>query len=242
MLARLAKIYCLRDWIQLVSFSVIGKMWYRKDRTYLRRRTRTPALNWDDDYIKRRQHSESNHQPRVPAAAYILAHQFRRVRQARGDKLKDVAAKTFVHTRVLEAIEAGRLEELPGGLYLRNYFRLYARYLHIDDTVVQQAFSPFPAITNELPQAGIRNETFAMSVDVAQSSGLPKLGEYLLYIVLSKPERINVIGDLEEDYEVVKLKFGDRAAKLFFYNQVFTSLLPFSIKSFLRGLFGPEDF
>src|ERR1051325_97706 len=96
--------------------------------------------------LKRREvHRELSKNAEVPAAAYILAREFRRVRQACGVSLQDVAINTLISRRILEAIEEQRLEEVPGGIYLRNYFRLYANYLHFDESVVQKTFSSSPA-------------------------------------------------------------------------------------------------
>jgi len=40
--------------------------------------------------------------------------------------LEDIMAETKISRRFLEAIEAGRYEELPGGVFAVNYIRQYA--------------------------------------------------------------------------------------------------------------------
>jgi hypothetical protein len=151
-----------------------------------------------------------------------------------------VAAQTLISKRFLEAIESGKLEELPGGFYLRNYLKSYAKHLQFDDSVVQKAFSTTAAVTSELipssspnPVARFADESFS---DAKRYSKLPKCGEYLLYLLLSKSERVSVIGDLEEEFDAVQLKFGLTAAQIYFYKQVITSLAPFMMKSILRSL------
>lgn len=177
-------------------------------------------------------------QAEPPEAARALARELGRQRKARGISLDEVIAKTFINKRFLEAIEAGKLEEVPGGIYLRNYLKLYARYLHFDESVVQKAFSSFPAVTNEL-SINFPTNASDLSIqevlpDSTRSAKLPKFGEYLLYLFLSKSERVVVLGDLEEDHQAVKLKFGQAAADILFYKQVFTSLLYFILRSILR--------
>lgn len=55
----------------------------------------------------------------------------------------------------------------------------------------------------------------------------PRLGEYLLYLVLPPKDRECVPGDLAEEYSTIILpKFGRRKAKLWFWQQVVTSIWP----------------
>ena len=63
---------------------------------------------------------------------------------------------------------------------------------------------------------------------------VPPLGEYLLYLFLSRPERITLIGDLTEEFVTVYSKFGDRKARVWYYKQVFTSLWPLTVRFFYR--------
>jgi len=58
------------------------------------------------------------------------------------------------------------------------------------------------------------------------SGVLPRLGELLLYLFLTRTERINLIGDLIEDYHEASAKFGRKGATRWFYVQVFRSLWP----------------
>jgi hypothetical protein len=59
------------------------------------------------------------------------------------------------------------------------------------------------------------------------SKALPRFGELLLFLFLTRAERVNVIGDLIEDYHEAIEKFGRRTAARCFYVQVFRSLWPF---------------
>jgi transcriptional regulator with XRE-family HTH domain len=199
------------------------------------------TLNWDEKYLKRKLLFKARIKPdKPPEAARALARELRRAREARGVTLDEVSANIFINKHFLEAIESGELEKLPGGIYMRSYFKLYARYIQFDENVVQMAFTPSAAVNSSLlsylfPKAATRvGERSSSGED--QRSRLPKFGEYLLYLFLSKSERVTVIGDLEEEFEAVELKFGKVAAKIYFYKQVLTSLAPFISKSMFRIL------
>ena len=62
----------------------------------------------------------------------------------------------------------------------------------------------------------------------------PPLGERLLMLILTKEERLNIPGDLEEEYVTVATKHGERYAKLWYYKQVAASAWPM-IRKGLRG-------
>jgi len=54
----------------------------------------------------------------------------------------------------------------------------------------------------------------------------PKLGEYLMYLLLSRQDRVNILGDLMEDYGTIESKFGRPAAVFWYYKQVVASIPP----------------
>lgn len=56
----------------------------------------------------------------------------KRERLLRGISLREVAEATKISVRFLEAIENGRLDVLPGGLFLRSFIRQYAAHLGLD--------------------------------------------------------------------------------------------------------------
>ena len=91
------------------------------------------------------------------------------------------------------------------------------------------------------PNCGSTGRHFATVNYLAQDSSsfglsksLPRTGELLLYVFLTRAERVNVIGDLLEDYHEAIQKFGRRAANRCFYIQVIRSLWPFLRNSLLR--------
>lgn len=64
----------------------------------------------------------------------------KKIRTQQGVTLVQIFQQTRVRVGVLEAIEEGRLDQLPPGLYLKNFLRLYARSLRIDDEKVVSAY------------------------------------------------------------------------------------------------------
>jgi len=56
----------------------------------------------------------------------------RRERELRGVSLRDMAEATKISFRFLEALEKGRIDQLPGGLFPRAFVRQYAKFLGLD--------------------------------------------------------------------------------------------------------------
>jgi len=74
----------------------------------------------------------------------------RSIREAARVSLVEISEITKLRVSLLEAIEAGRLEELPGGLYTLSYLRQYARAIGLNEEEVLRACLPAPA---EIPEA-----------------------------------------------------------------------------------------
>lgn len=64
----------------------------------------------------------------------------------------------------------------------------------------------------------------------------PRLGERMLLLILTKEERVNIPGDLEEEYRSIAAKHGARYAKLWYYKQVVASAWPMIRKAVGWGL------
>lgn len=75
-----------------------------------------------------------------PADAAAVGAQLRRVRENRGETTGDVAHALKLTSRQIEAMEAGRLDLLPGPAFARGFLRNYARYLGVDPAAVLIAF------------------------------------------------------------------------------------------------------
>ena len=59
-------------------------------------------------------------------------------REARNISIEEIAAATKIVPRYLEALEADRLDIMPGGFFIRGIIRTYARFLGLDGDDVQE--------------------------------------------------------------------------------------------------------
>jgi cytoskeletal protein RodZ len=82
------------------------------------RRTRKIAVQADDP-------------ARVDVASF--GEKLRQAREARNITLQDLAASTKIATRTLQAIEDGRFDLLPGGIFNKGFVRSYAREVGLDE-------------------------------------------------------------------------------------------------------------
>ncbi len=62
-------------------------------------------------------------------------------RERRGIALDDIAVATRVSVRNLQALEAERFQELPGGVFNRGIVRAYARFCGLDEDGTIAAYS-----------------------------------------------------------------------------------------------------
>ncbi|NCJ08168.1 DUF4115 domain-containing protein [Synechococcales cyanobacterium C] len=66
--------------------------------------------------------------------------ELRRAREQQGKSLEDIAAKTLIQQRMLKAIEAGKLEQLPEPVYVKGFIRRYADALALNGTKLADLF------------------------------------------------------------------------------------------------------
>ncbi len=62
--------------------------------------------------------------------------------------LEEVAVSTKIGTRMLQALENGRYDQLPGGIFSKGFVRAYARHLEMDE---EQAVAEYMASTGPPP-------------------------------------------------------------------------------------------
>jgi hypothetical protein len=87
------------------------------------------------------------------------------------------------------------------------------------------------------------NSTDSLSVNSASQGASqkskpllpPRVGERMLLLVLSKDERVNIPGDLEEEFSEIAVKHGEQFAKVWYYKQVATSAWPMIRKALRWG-------
>jgi cytoskeletal protein RodZ len=64
-------------------------------------------------------------------------------RQKMGVSLDQIAASTKINPRYLRAIEEGRFEELPGGIFNTSYIRQYARAIDYAEAEILSYYNGF---------------------------------------------------------------------------------------------------
>ncbi|MGA7932617.1 MAG: RodZ domain-containing protein [Kovacikia sp.] len=62
------------------------------------------------------------------------------LRQSQGMSLQQIAAKTMIPARLLAAIEAGKLDQLPEPVYIQGFIRRYADVIGMDGAEFASAF------------------------------------------------------------------------------------------------------
>lgn len=163
--------------------------------------------------------------------AVLIGRELRSRRESQGWSLAHVSDVTRISVSALDAIEKGELYLLPGNdgkywslnVYVKNFIRTYAESLNFtEDPLLLYSAAAAPAISVATNEPSLETRA-GKSVPARRP---PKFAEYLLYLFLTKSERINLIGDLSEEYLEVSAKFGHRQANLWFYKQVCDSLKP----------------
>ncbi|WP_448561070.1 helix-turn-helix domain-containing protein [Trichothermofontia sp.] len=71
------------------------------------------------------------------------------VRQQQALSLQDVASRTLVQVRLLQAIEEGRLEALPEPVYIKGFIRRFAEVLGLEGASLAQQFPTGEMIRSE---------------------------------------------------------------------------------------------
>jgi len=75
--------------------------------------------------------------------------ELREARQRLGLTLPDIAAKLYIRLPFLEAVEEGRLADLPGHVYAVGFARAYATLLGVDANEVARRFRPDAHAANQ---------------------------------------------------------------------------------------------
>jgi cytoskeleton protein RodZ len=74
----------------------------------------------------------------------------KRTRENKKMSLDDVARATKINTRMLAALEEGKFDQLPGGVFNKGFVRTYARHLEINE---EQAVRDYTAATGSVAVA-----------------------------------------------------------------------------------------
>src|SRR5690349_12316468 len=97
----------------------------------------------------------------VPCGSRSAGDELRRQREALGLDLAEVAAALRIKPAYLEALEAGRPDELPGAVYAIGFLRAYADHLGLDGGEMLRRFkqesmllAARPALAFPIPLGG----------------------------------------------------------------------------------------
>jgi len=90
-----------------------------------------------------------------------LGKKLQQVREQKMMSLEQVAAKTLIQPRILNAIEQGKLEQLPEPVYTQGFIRRFAEALDLDGAEFASTFPAKPGVQrrpdwHQLPAAPLR--------------------------------------------------------------------------------------
>lgn len=89
--------------------------------------------------------NETQEQQLKEISKYLL-----QVRQEKGIRIEEVAAKTNIRLYFLQALDAGKFTELPEPVYVQGFIRRYADILGLDGQALAKSFNPNAApVTQE---------------------------------------------------------------------------------------------
>ena len=105
--------------------------------------------------------------PPSPAEPVTAPNALRALRLARNWSVDDVAVRIKYAARQIDALESGRLEDLPRGLALRGLVRSYARLMGVDSAPLEASLAQYigPKQGGIAQHTSIRALTTAHDVD-----------------------------------------------------------------------------
>ena len=79
-----------------------------------------------------------------------------RERQERGVSLDEIAVKTYIPLRLLQALEDGQVERLPEPVFVQGFIRRYADAIGLDGVALAKTFSPQASflVERKAPEGG----------------------------------------------------------------------------------------
>src|SRR5436190_14577538 len=86
----------------------------------------------------------------APDPEISLGRELRRAREVRGISIEQIAQETKINERYLVALEADRLDLLPGQLYARNFVRSVARSIGADEEELLDYFNYQVRLTQDV--------------------------------------------------------------------------------------------
>jgi len=116
--------------------------------------------------------------------------QLRRAREERGMAVEAICAATKVPARHIRALEAGALEELPGGVFRRGFVRSYLGVLGLEEGAWMRRFEESCRESGVRDPAGIEWAAFAENVKnnrggPRRRTGMKRVAAGLLLVALA---------------------------------------------------------
>ncbi len=131
-----------------------------------------------------------------------IGKELKEIREEKGISLEEVAEKTKIPLRFLQAIENGRWEELPEEVYLRGFIKTYAEVLGLDGKKFVDNYkrSQSQEVTPDVPE---KEAEVGEEEDQDQFLHVPEedleeedQGQFLLIIIILVLVGLGVIGFL----------------------------------------------
>jgi cytoskeletal protein RodZ len=100
--------------------------------------------------------------------------QLKEIRHQHDLSLEEISAKTLIPTRLLKAIEEGKMEQLPEPVYTKGFIRRFGDALGLNGATLAESF---PVVTKPLPK-------YEAQPGGRLKSGLRPIHLYLFYILV----------------------------------------------------------
>jgi transcriptional regulator with XRE-family HTH domain len=114
----------------------------------------------------------------------MVNERLRRARTSRGEELSELAARTGLREGVLRAIEDGRYELLPAGIYARAAIRSYSAAVGLDPEEMLDACAPeLPAVAEPISAIGRLR-----GIRTAPEAPIATTGSIVLAVAAAKPD------------------------------------------------------
>jgi cytoskeletal protein RodZ len=116
--------------------------------------------------------------------------ELRRAREERGVAVETICAATKVPAKHIRALEAGALEDLPGGVFRRGFVRSYLAVLGLEEGAWMRRFEESCRISGVRDPAEMEWVTFAENVKNSRGgshrrTGMRRLAVGLLIVALA---------------------------------------------------------
>jgi cytoskeleton protein RodZ len=105
-----------------------------------------------------------------------IGESLRHERLRRNLDLEAVSRELKISPRFLEAIEAGRLDKLPGGVFAKSFARQYARYLGLDEDEIAGEVQRAVGAGSSIPEFAATPRTAPVDIRVPRVDSMENFG------------------------------------------------------------------